>query len=544
MRKFDLDHVDPDPEIGDWGWAQRPYISEIERQYNEGKPVRIIVLKARQLGISTATEAVLFLWAFLHPGTNGLVLSYEDGQAQELFRMTQTYWETWPHKALYNLKYGTRRQLQWEETKSQVRVATAKNVGGARGSTVHALHASEVAFWSDPATLWTGLNQTIPQRHGTLVALESTANGVGNWFHEMWLQAESGESDFVPMFFPWFRHPAYRARNSLHTIDLDTDERHLYRLMVTAAGDTVDTAAMTDDEAMAALSWRRWAIPRKVPDLNAFHQEYPSTPEEAFLTTGNPIFAHSTIKDCYDPKRGAHGRFYRNAQGRTVFEQDETGPWTVFRRPSADVRPDKYFLAGDPSETVVGDPSCIQVLNRQTFEQVAVYHARVNPMDFARQMMLAGDFYHHAMLCPEVEGGGQAAIGAILQAGYDNVWRYKVPDRRNESINTFGWSTNYQRKQWAIGELQKLLMDRSLLIHDKTTYVELCNYVQREDGTLGNASSATHDDTVMALAIAVTASRREGIYQPYANITPEPLDIYSTEVDNVDNVVSIFERMR
>src|ERR1700692_4195426 len=95
FRKFDLDYIDPDPSIGDWGWAQRPYIAEIERQYNDGRPVRIIVLKARQLGISTATEAVLFLWAFLHPGSNGLVLSHEDKQAQELYEMTRTYWETW-----------------------------------------------------------------------------------------------------------------------------------------------------------------------------------------------------------------------------------------------------------------------------------------------------------------------------------------------------------------------------------------------------------------------------------------------------------------
>ena len=103
MRRLDLNYIDPDPTIGDWGWAQRPFVAEIERQYNTGRPVRIIVLKARQLGISTATEAVLFLWSFFHRGTNGLVLSYEDGQAQELFQMTKLYWDTWPHRGLYTL---------------------------------------------------------------------------------------------------------------------------------------------------------------------------------------------------------------------------------------------------------------------------------------------------------------------------------------------------------------------------------------------------------------------------------------------------------
>src|SRR5215470_11405743 len=78
IRKYDLNYIDPDE--GDLGWAQRPFVAEIERQYNLNKPVRVIVLKARQLGISTATEACLFWWCFLHPGSNSLVLSHEDSQ--------------------------------------------------------------------------------------------------------------------------------------------------------------------------------------------------------------------------------------------------------------------------------------------------------------------------------------------------------------------------------------------------------------------------------------------------------------------------------
>jgi hypothetical protein len=522
LRKFDLDFIDPDPTIGDWGWAQRPYIREIERQYNGGRPVRIIVLKARQLGISTATEAVLFLWAFLHPGTNGLVVSHQDGQAQELYEMTRTYWDTWPHKALFDERYKTRRQLRWTDTGSQIRVATAKNPEGLRGSTIHALHGSEVAFWPDAETLWTGLNNTIPRRHGTIAVLESTANGVGNWFHEKWQEAESGESEFVPMFFPWYKHSAYRLSNYLHHADLDAEERDLLRMMT--------AENMSEDEAMASIAWRRVEIPRQ-GGIEKFHQEFPSTAHEAFVVSGNPIFNPSRVEECYEPKHGAVGRLYRDGRGTVGFEDDPSGDLRLFKKPSLDVRSDKYFVSADPSENRhAGDPACIQVINRLTNEQVAVWHSHANPVVVARQMMLLGDFYHQAMLCPEAEGGGQATIGAIMQAGYPNVWSWKKPDRTTASFNVWGWSTNYNTKIWAITELQNLFNTHSILIHDKLTYNELLNYVEHANGTLGNSSNSPHDDTVMALAIAVCASKREGHFKP---ATPQgiPLDIFSSEFE-------------
>src|SRR5262245_55739201 len=84
------------PIDDDCAWAHRECIDEVERQYNHGKPVRIIVLKARQLGISTATEGILFNWSFIHPGTNGLVIAHESEASGGLFEKTKLYWDTWP----------------------------------------------------------------------------------------------------------------------------------------------------------------------------------------------------------------------------------------------------------------------------------------------------------------------------------------------------------------------------------------------------------------------------------------------------------------
>lgn len=522
-RKFDLDYVDPDPTIGDWGWAQRPFVQEVEDQYNAGLPVRIITLKARQLGISTLCEGIAFLWAFLHPGTNGAVVSHTDGQAMQLFEMTKRYWENWPLKVLFKVKYNTRRQLQWQDTQSNLRVITAKNTDTLRGSTIHALHASEVAFWDDPETLWGGLEPSIPNRHGTFVCLESTANGVGNWFHEEWQRAELGESAFSPLFFPWYRHSATRIYGTtLTTVDLDVEERALYR--------TMTDEGLSQESILASLAFRRVEVRKKGEDW--FHQEYPSTAEEAFLTSGNPIFPPVAVKECYNKKTGAQGRLYRTGRGDVVFEPDPNGPLTIYVRPHPDPRPDRYFVGGDPAETHTGDPACMQVIHRHTLEQVAVYHGHPTPGEFGEQMMLLGDFYGHAMLCPEVEGGGTVAIDRIIRSGYGNVWSWKKPDRTSTGASTWGWLTSYQTKRWAIGTLKSLIIDRSINIHDSRTYHELLNFVEHPNGELGNVGRSGHDDTVMAFAIAITASIREGIFNPRAATSIQSPDIFTSEFEN------------
>ena len=541
VRKFDLNYVDPDPTIGDWGWAQRPFIAEIERQYNAHKPVRIIVLKARQLGISTASEAVLFLWSCLFfPGTNSLVLSHEDKAAQELFQMTKLYWDTWPHKLLYTLQYSTKRQLRWAETRSQVSVATAKNMQSGRGSTIHALHASEVAFWQDPATLWSGLDQTIPNRHGSIVILESTANGVGNWFYDMWERATEGDVDYVPLFFPFYRHPAYRFQTTKNTkLELNPDERRLLREM---QQERIGFPKLTDDECYSVIAWRAWKVLNSFNgDLEVFMQEYPSTPEEAFITTGRPIFSPFKLKDCFDEKSGVRGYCHRGPDGRVDFVPDPSGGFTLYKRPNRDRRGDRYFVSGDPSESIAGDPACIQVINRSTLEQVGVWHGRVSPINFADEMMNIAEYFNHCMICPEVEGGGQAAMGRILSVGYDNVWLHQTADRLKGSFNVYGWSTNYQRKQWCIGFLQRLINDNSLVLHDRLTYNQLRNYVQREDGTWGNAAGI-HDDAVMALAIGVTASDRQGPFMPGSDGTRPILDLYLQEFESDNGPDDIFSQ--
>src|SRR5690606_1578722 len=165
-------------------WAQLRYLAIAEEQLRTTGRVRIIVLKARQLGISTITEALLFNMAFLFEGYRALVVAHEIPASQTLLAMTHRYWDNYPFRRLYTPKSLSKNDIGWLENGSNIKVATAGNKAVGRSATIHGLHASEVAFWPEPKTAMLGLRQTIPDTEGTVIVLESTAKGVGDYFHE------------------------------------------------------------------------------------------------------------------------------------------------------------------------------------------------------------------------------------------------------------------------------------------------------------------------------------------------------------------------
>ena len=515
IRQLDISQHEP---YKDFAWAQHQLVREVERQYNEGKPVRIIVLKARQLGTSTISAGVGFLWSFFHPNTQGLIVAHENRTARKLFRMTKFFWDSCPWQERFEAKHQTQQSLMWAPPiGSGIDIASAQNLGAGRGDTISMLHVSEAAFYPDAETLMMGLRNTTPNEHQTLEIVESTANGIGNWFHGEWNLAIEGKSDYVPMFFPWFFHYEYLMHTSIKSdLELDEEEQYLRSLGATYEG----------------IEWRRWMIPNRCHgDEDFFRQEYPATAEEAFITSGRNIFNLKKLSECYEPLDGQRGRLVSTDGFNPKWIPDSYGPLTVYKAPSKTrKRPDLYEIAGDPSRTTTGDPACIQVLSRDNYEQVAVYHDRIDPEAFAHEMMLLGRWYHDAQLCPEVEGGGQATIGIIKDRGYPNIYRWRRADTTRETGTLYGFSTNYKTKSWAIGRLQHLILEKAVTIHDATTFHQLQEYIQTSAyGDMGPASNDGHDDAVMALAISVFASLMEPPYQIDPPVQQQPEDIYAVQ---------------
>jgi len=479
-------------------WAQERYVDAVEEQAKLGKPMRVIVLKARQLGISTLTEGCLFSLSLAFSNMAGLVVAHENDASEHLLSITNLYWETFPFRSLYDTKYLSRKHIQWDNG-SQMKIATAKNVTSGRSKTLNLCHLSEYGFYERADEVMLGLRQTIPTVPRSFICIESTANGVGGSFYEYWMASEAGDTEFTPLFFPWQEHPEYRASaiNMPHEDlgYLDEEERLLQKIGV------------TDD----SLAWRRWAIRNLCGnDVEKFHQEYPATPGEAFVASGRNVFPIRSLRACYEPMEGAKGRLNRIGE-RFEFNEDFSGSLTVYRWPSADPEWGQYFVAGDPTHTTRGDYACAQVINRRTLEQVAVLHERCDPSTFGQRLLELGKYYNDAWISTEATGPGYATVGYLVGQGYPKLWQMRQADKEIGFVSaSHGWNTTNRTKEWAVGHLLKLVVDQDLTIHDEVTFLEMRDFVSL-DGNIGYgpALAGGHDDTVMAMAIAQICNHSE-----------------------------------
>jgi len=491
-------------------WAQEEFLAVAQRQLDTTGRVRIITLKARQLGISTVTEAMLYCTCHVIPNYKAMVMAHEVPASQNLLAMTQRYWDTDPLKPLYSTKYEGQNKLAWEtpgvDATSSMTVATAGNKAVGRSATIHGLHASEVAYWPEPKKVWTGLAQTIPKKPGTIVVIESTAQGVGNFFEQMWNRAVNGESEYEPLFFPWHRHPEYTAE----AIGIDPT-RPLGPL--DQAEQMLREMGISDSR----LWWRRHCIRDECDnDVHMFDQEYPATPEMAFVSSGTNVYPHVDLTDCYHPEPGYKGQLIETSRG-VHFEQASDGPLTIYRAPSADPDYGQYLVAGDPTRTTRGDFACVQVLNRRTLEQVAEWRARITPAAFADVLFQLGVFYNNALITSEIEGPGYATIGALIAKNYPYIYKRSRPDATPGKVSDqHGWSTTKQSKHMAVGWTKSVIVAHDLTIHSSTLYAEMKNYVVLDNGEYGPASKDGFDDTVMAMNIAVACHMLEPPPMPYA----------------------------
>lgn len=492
--------------------VQERFMDRFDDEFDSERPVRIIVLKARQMGISTVTQGIGFGCTTIFDDFKGLTIASENDNSQHLQSMSKRFYETYQFKQFFTPKYLSKTEIEWKENNSGLQTATARTATTGRGKTIRFVHGSEVAFWDNASILMAGLRQAIPTAPRTVIVLESTANGVGNYFHTTWQEAEEG-SEYIPFFFPWFHQAEYDAAY-LYDADAvvpspfyykDEEERILHKLGV------------RDSQ----LVWRRWAIRSLCGNnLNTFHQEYPSTPEEAFISTGMNVFPLPSVQKIYQPLDGQVGRLVRDT-GTIRFVPDISGPLRIFRKPAPDRDWGMYFVGGDPTRTSRGDYACGQVVNRRNYEQVAVFRQRIDPMSFAEELVKLAKYYNDAMLTTEKEGAGYGTIGRMVEMNYPNLYRGRPADKDPGIVqDTYGFSSSFKSKEGYIAYLIKLIGDVDVKIHDRQTYHELINYVRMDNGEFGPADPKGHDDTVTSLGITLYCDMMEGPVPAYTRSQP------------------------
>ncbi len=253
--------------------AQHILHKHMEVQRKKGGKVRAIILKGRQQGCSTYIEG-RYYWAVTHrKGVRAFILAHDEVSTGNLFAMAKRYYENMPMPMRPKLQTSNARELLFSDLDSGYKIGTAGNADVGRSQTLQYLHGSEVAYWKNASELTKGILQAVPDMPGTEIIYESTANGVGGFFHQQCITAMKKEGDFEFIFIPWFIQPEYRREcDDFERTDYENELRGLYKL--------------SDEQ----LNWRRSKIIELSTGgsdgIKAFQQEYPCTPNEAFIITG------------------------------------------------------------------------------------------------------------------------------------------------------------------------------------------------------------------------------------------------------------------
>ncbi len=472
---------------------QQKLYDALAAQAKAGKPLRAIVLKARQMGFSTLTEALIFKRTATRRAVRSGIVAHREDSAANLFGMSRRFYECLPPALRPPSRASNARELVFGAPdgtgqESAIKVMTAGGQGIGRSETFQNLHLSEFAFWpGEKEETLAGLLNAVPDAPDTMVVIESTANGF-DAFKRRWDDAVAGKGGFVPVFCAWWELEEYRR----------APEPGFAR---TAAEEALAARYGLDD---AQLAWRRRCIEDVCGgDEARFHQEYPSCPEEAFVSTGTCAFRQEALlaRLAAKPAPVRRVRFVYDECGGalrlTGVEDDPRGPVLVYRPPE----PGKPYViggdtAGDGSDWFTG-----QVLDNTTGGQAAVLRQQFDEDEYARQMMCLGYWYNTALLAIEVNFS-TFPVKECTRLGYPRQYQRAVEDSYTGRMQQkFGFRTDAKSRPAAIAELVRFVRDHPEEVRDAATLREMLTFVKNEHGR-PEAMRGEHDDLVMALAIA------------------------------------------
>jgi hypothetical protein len=433
-----------------------------QRAFERRRGERNIVLKARQMGLTTWAAARFFLKTITHPGTLTLEVAHTQESAEEIFRIVHRFLDRLPE----NLREGTLRtsranvrQIVFPEIDAQYRVVSAGDRNAGRGLTVQNLHCSELARWpGEPAETLAGLRASLAP--GAEQILESTPDGVGGCFHEEWRKA--GETGMVRHFFPWWMERRYRAN-------------------------AVDAASLTDDErdlmARKRLNLEQIGYRRQMRAnfRGLARQEYAEDDESCFLASGDSVFELAAIEA-------------RLATMAPPVEVRLNGELEVWLPP---LKGKEYLVAVDPAGGgSEGDYSAAQVLEMETGLQCAEFAGHVGGLELARLVTALATEYNRAWLVVERNNHGSGVLALIESVcGYGKVYRQG---------GQAGWLTTSISRPAALGRLDAGLVERPECFQSRCLLAECRSFLRLPNGGSG-ARPGTHDDRVMAMAIGLGA---------------------------------------
>lgn len=516
----------------------------------------MVILKARQLGFSTLTQAMLIHECTLRERVEAVVVAQDGKTGDKLYQIGERIYTNLPDDPFLKPKLGRHRRSKylhfagdglWQMGQvypdSHYTVDTAGEYQAGRGTTPTRMHLSELAFWPQIGQKLDGLMQAIPDTPDTLVVYESTANGF-NEFKDIWDDAEAGHSDFIPFFWPWWKDEEYSLDFASET------EREHFKV-----GDEGNPFAEREPDlvehhglSLEQLNWRRWTIANKCRgDLRIFDQEYPTIPEDAFIATGQKVFDPYRVQQLIrrveqvDPKTtspdnpGPQIGDFKPAEMRTQINRSGDSiqipgsalwvprqpgmhnPSAPFRLwlPSEEKPQGDYVIGvdvsgGNTETTREVDYHAIEVIDHKTLEQVAEYRTRnMVAEDLAKLLLMTALHFNDAWIAIERTGGFGSPLLRILYLDYRYMFIYrpkKFGNAAERTENRLGWDTNQRTKPELVEGMAGLIQNEVDGVKSRFLAEEISTYTRTEKGTM-EAEPGKFDDLLMAYMIAQQVAR-------------------------------------
>ncbi len=500
-----------------------------EKMKRETGSVRIILLKFRQFGGSTYIDARGFHRTATQQNEYGKVVAHTKEAADMLFQMITRFHDHLPSICKPMASANSRGELTYsnptkdpdEKEKnpglgSSVSVYSAKTQGAGRGGTFRFVHCSEVPQWADPSKTMLGLLNSVPggeSSKGTEIFIESTAQGVGDYFYRLYHKAKKHDPscEFWAVFLPWYLMDEYVNKVPAN-FEPNTEEREL---MEKQHPEWEYENPQTGDKTLNAeqIMWRRWCIATQCDnDTDKFQQEYPMTDEEAFITSGIPFFKvrevqkrlkkvavieplfRGDINLIIDKDLWKAGRKLKTK--KIDLTGNKYGDLSMWELPNDD---HSYSWFADISEGVKGgDRSVLNIFNRNTGNQALAWKGMMDPDEFAFLIFELCHHFNWAFGSPEVNMHGFTTLKTLIDLGYPAIYqRLQIEHSVEDPTKKDGWLTNTRSRPLLLDAAKRSFREESAVINDPDTLLEMLTFVRDDNGKY-QAQKGCMDDHVMA----------------------------------------------
>lgn len=490
--------------------AQIDLYKELCEQRREHRPMRVNILKARQLGFSTFMASVIFTLTIFAPNQSASIIADTGEHATNLFKKYKFLYQVMPQwiKSKLPLISSNARELSVDyglgQTSSIRILVQGENAG--RSTTCQYLHLSEVAFWDDIENTLTAVQQTIDETNlNTLIVYETTANGFNEYktiydkdTYGYGKYGESG-SPFKALFYAWYYDPTYVIDdNSVKMIKIDEKWNSM-----------MEKYHLTKNQ----MGWYLLKLQGFRNNIEKMKQEFPSNPVEAFITSGNSVFPQELtnkrkselVNSVYKVGYFSYNKQY-SIDGKRIqisnikwVDDNQNGTIKIFIEPK---ERHPYLANNDPA---LGgeDYYATQVFDNYTCEQVAVFHSRKCDADeCAFQLYCLAKYYNNALVSGETNTTSYI-LELVSMCGHTKIYKDQdVEDLGGRYMNKFGYKTKINNRQYQIDLFKEAFRDNPNIINDYETLVEMENFQIVKNGANKEKAQATggfHDDLVMSV---------------------------------------------